>query len=82
VLASQENDVFLRGDRGCPSLAGPGPAAVARPDEPGLAAEIVFALLLDGLADVTLTGRDSGEVAASLWRFVAGGLRIDTKGTR
>jgi AcrR family transcriptional regulator len=54
----------------------------ASPGDPGRAAEIVFALLLDGLADVTLTGRDSGEVAASVWRFVAGGLRIDTKGTR
>jgi AcrR family transcriptional regulator len=42
-------------------------------------AEIVFALLLDGLADVTLAGRDSKEVAASIWRFVAGGLRLDHK---
>jgi hypothetical protein len=30
---------------------------------------------------VTLTGRDSGEVVESTWRFVAGGLRIETKGT-
>ena len=44
-------------------------------------AEIVFGLLLDGLADVTLAGRDSKEVAASIWRFVAGGLRLDEKET-
>ena len=43
------------------------------------AAEIVFAVLLDGLADVTLAGRDSKEVVASVWRFVAGGLRLDNK---
>lgn len=57
-------------------------AGAADPGDPTRAAEIVFALLLDGLADVTITGRDSGEVAASVWRFVAGGLRIETKGTR
>jgi AcrR family transcriptional regulator len=42
-------------------------------------AEIVFAVLLDGLADVTLAGRDSKEVVASVWQFVAGGLRLDNK---
>lgn len=42
-------------------------------------AEITFAVLLDGLADVTLAGRDSKEVAASVWQFVSGGLRLDTK---
>ena len=42
-------------------------------------AEIVFAVLLDGLADVTLAGRDSKEVVASVWPFVAGGLRLDIK---
>jgi AcrR family transcriptional regulator len=53
----------------------------AHPGDPTRAAEIVFALLIDGLADVTLSGRDSGEVAASVWRFAAGGLGIDAKGT-
>jgi AcrR family transcriptional regulator len=43
------------------------------------AAEIVFAVLLDGLADVTLAGRDSKEVVTSVWQFVAGGLRLDNK---
>src|SRR5207248_5790592 len=43
------------------------------------AAEIVFAVLLDGLADVTFAGRDSKEVVTSVWQFVAGGLRLDTK---
>ena len=57
-------------------------AGAASPGDPARAAEIVFALLLDGLADVTLAGRESGEVAASVWRFVAGGLRIDVKGAR
>ena len=47
--------------------------------EPARNAEIVFAVLLDGLADVTLAGRDSKEVASSLWQFVAGGLRLGTK---
>jgi hypothetical protein len=47
--------------------------------DPGRNAEIVFAVLLDGLADVTLVGRDSKEVAATVWRFVAGGLRLDNK---
>jgi AcrR family transcriptional regulator len=56
-------------------------AGAARPGDAARAAEIVFALLLDGLAEVTLTGRDSGEVVESTWRFVAGGLRIETKGT-
>jgi AcrR family transcriptional regulator len=42
-------------------------------------AEIVFAVLLDGLADVTLAGRDSKEVSSSVWQFVAGGLRLDQK---
>jgi AcrR family transcriptional regulator len=54
----------------------------ASPGDPARAAEIVFALLLDGLADVTLAGRESGEVAASVWCFVAGGLRIDARGAR
>ena len=49
------------------------------PDDVHREAEIVFALLLDGLADVTLVGRDSKEVAASVWRFVAGGLRLEHK---
>ena len=47
--------------------------------DPERSAEIVFAVLLDGLADVTLAGRDSKEVVASVWRFVAGGLRLDNK---
>src|SRR3954469_12893997 len=42
-------------------------------------AEIVFGVLLDGLADVALAGRDSKEVVASVWQFVAGGLRLDSK---
>jgi AcrR family transcriptional regulator len=42
-------------------------------------AEITFAVLLDGLADVTLAGRDSKETVSSVWRFVAGGLRLDNK---
>jgi len=54
----------------------------ARPGDPARAAEIVFGLLLDGLADVTLSGRDSAEVAASVWHFVAGGLGIDERGAR
>ena len=55
-------------------------AAVPVPDA-ARAAEIVFAVLLDGLADVTLAGRDSKEVVPSVWQFVAGGLRLDTKET-
>jgi AcrR family transcriptional regulator len=47
--------------------------------DPERSAEIVFAVLLDGLADVTLAGRDSKEVVASVWQFVAGGLRLDNK---
>ena len=55
-------------------------AAARRPSlDPARSAEIVFAVLLDGLADVTLAGRDSKEVVASVWRFVAGGLRLDNK---
>ena len=42
-------------------------------------AEIVFAVLLDGLAEVIFVGRDSKEVAASVWQFVQGGLRLDNK---
>jgi len=57
-------------------------AGAAHPGDPSRAAEIVFALLLEGLADVTLTGRDSGDVAASVWRFAAGGLGIAGKGAR
>src|SRR5438270_6772380 len=56
-------------------------AGRAAPGDVTRGAEIVFALLLDGLADVTLAGRDSKEVAASIWRFVAGGLRLDEKET-
>ena len=57
-------------------------AAARRPSlDPARSAEIVFAVLLDGLADVTLAGRDSKEVVASVWQFVAGGLRLDTKET-
>jgi len=55
-----------------------GTAGSAVPD-PERSAEIVFAVLLDGLADVTLVGRDSKEVAASVWQFVSGGLRLDIK---
>lgn len=47
--------------------------------DPARTAEIVFAVLLDGLADVTLAGRDSKEVASTVWQFVAGGLRLDNK---
>ena len=54
-------------------------AGRAAPDDVSRTAQIVFAVLLDGLADVTLAGRDSKEVAASIWRFVAGGLRLDQK---
>ena len=53
----------------------------AAPGDVTRAAEIVFAVLLDGLADVNLAGRDSKEVAASVWHFVAGGLRLDWKET-
>jgi len=56
-------------------------AGSAAPADVTRGAEIVFGLLLDGLADVTLAGRDSKEVAASIWRFVAGGLRLDEKET-
>src|SRR5205814_8716591 len=55
-------------------------AAARRPSlDPARSAEIVFAVLLDGLADVTLAGRDSKEVVTSVWQFVAGGLRLDHK---
>ncbi len=50
--------------------------SVADPDR---SAEIVFAVLLDGLADVTLVGKDSKDVASTVWQFVAGGLRLDNK---
>ena len=53
-------------------------AAAPVPDA-GRAAEIVFAVLLDGLADVTLAGRDSKAVVTTVWPFVAGGLRLDNK---
>ena len=53
-----------------------GGAAVADTER---SAEIVFAVLLDGLADVTLAGRDRKEIVSSVWRFVAGGLRLDNK---
>ena len=61
-----------------------GAAAVAGRAAPGdvtRAAETVFALCLYGLADVTLAGRDSNDVAASTWRFAAGGLRLTDKET-
>ena len=54
-------------------------AAGAPVADAGRSAEIVFAVLLDGLADVTLAGRDSKEIVSSVWRFVAGGLRLDNK---
>jgi AcrR family transcriptional regulator len=54
-------------------------AAAAPVRDAGRSAEIVFAVLLDGLADVTLAGRDSKEIVSSVWRFVAGGLRLDNK---
>jgi TetR/AcrR family transcriptional regulator len=54
-------------------------AAGTAVDDARRSAEIVFAVLLDGLADVTLVGRDSKEVAATVWQFVAGGLRLDSK---
>ncbi len=52
---------------------------VAHTSDVSRAAELVFAVLLDGLAEVTLLGRDSKEVAASVWHFVAGGLRLEQK---
>src|SRR3954447_1676706 len=54
-------------------------AAAAPVADAGRSAEIVFAILLDGLADITLAGRDSKETVTSVWRFVAGGLRLDNK---
>jgi AcrR family transcriptional regulator len=48
----------------------------AEPGDPARAAEIVFELVVTGLAEVALAGRPSREVASSLWRFVAGGLRM------
>jgi AcrR family transcriptional regulator len=54
-------------------------AGSAAPGDVRRAAELVFAVLLDGLAEVALQGRDSKEVAGSVWRFVAGGLRLDEK---
>ena len=54
-------------------------AAGSAVSDPARSAEIVFAVLLDGLADVTLAGRDSKEVVTSVWQFVAGGLRLDHK---
>jgi AcrR family transcriptional regulator len=54
-------------------------AAGSAVDDPERSAEIVFNVLLDGLADVTLVGRDSKEVVASVWQFVSGGLRLDNK---
>ncbi|MBV8305713.1 MAG: hypothetical protein JOZ04_16000, partial [Acidimicrobiia bacterium] len=60
-------------------IAAAADAGRAAPGDVSRAAAIVFALLLDGLADMTLADRDSKEVAASVWRFVAGGLRLDDK---
>jgi AcrR family transcriptional regulator len=40
------------------------------------AAEIVFALLLSGVAEVALAGRDRATVTASYWEFISGGLRM------
>jgi AcrR family transcriptional regulator len=54
-------------------------AAGTSVDDAERTAEIVFAVLLDGMADVTLAGRDSKEVASTVWHFVAGGLRLDNK---
>ena len=60
-------------------VAGATAAGTAKPGDVARAAELVFAVLLDGLAEVALLGRDSKEVAGSVWRFVAGGLRLDEK---
>src|SRR5947208_11873212 len=54
-------------------------AAAAPVSDAGRSAEIVFGVLLDGLADITLADRDSKETVTSVWRFVAGGLRLDNK---
>jgi len=54
-------------------------AAATSVADPERSAEIVFAVLLDGLADVTLVGRDSKDVASTVWQFVAGGLRLNNK---
>src|SRR5947209_713781 len=54
-------------------------AAAAPVADAGRSAEIVFGVLLDGLADITLADRDSKETVTSVWRFVAGGLRLDNK---
>jgi len=53
--------------------------AAAGVDDAERNAEIVFAVLLDGLAEVTLVGHDSKKVVASVWQFVSGGLRLDNK---
>lgn len=53
--------------------------------DPVRATEIVFGLLIDGLADVTVAGRDSEAVATSVWNFIAGGLGLrssEADGTR
>jgi len=51
-------------------------AGVAESAEPERDAETVFALVLDGLDDVTLGRGDSAERGEYLWKFVAGALHV------
>jgi AcrR family transcriptional regulator len=59
-------------------------AGVADPGDPARSAEIVFSLLIDGLAVFTARSGVDSETAASLWRFIAGGLglRLETTSSR
>jgi AcrR family transcriptional regulator len=52
-------------------------AGVADPCDVARASAIIFGLLVDGLADIAVTGNDARDVTTSLWSFIAGGLRVD-----
>jgi AcrR family transcriptional regulator len=54
---------------------------IADPGDPAKAAEIVFSLLVHGLAAFTSAPRADPESVASLWRFIAGGLGLRSEAT-
>jgi hypothetical protein len=57
-------------------------AGVAGPCDVARTSAIIFGLLVDGLADIAVTGNDARDVTTSLWPFIAGGLRVDIDAPR
>jgi AcrR family transcriptional regulator len=51
---------------------------VAHPDDPAVAAGFVLSLVVDGLAVFTASSRASPASVASIWRFVAGGIGVES----